>query len=226
MAKIYAVFWILIGITIHGMLTGNLTSAITKAREPGNREIAGSHVGVLKHRLHDIAVVAQDGGILYQTQIFKTMRGINELLLLLENKTIDGFLIDKNTYNFFVSYSAVAKKHMHIAARLKRIKPLLTEKSIKSQHLKSGLLIKHTSVHKFFNAYFLNNQLQQKSCNSLRMNVIKEGGNGHTSIFSSDNDVFLAFIYWTMAILGALFLIGVFYELTKYFFEKRTNKIV
>ena len=45
--KIYAVMWILAGITMCSLFTGTLTSEIIKAREPANTDMAGNRVGVL-----------------------------------------------------------------------------------------------------------------------------------------------------------------------------------
>ena len=61
----------------------------------------GKKVGVLQGRLHDIAVVAQHGGILKPGSIRHTMWGIDELLTMLQDNTISGFLIDRNTYYHF-----------------------------------------------------------------------------------------------------------------------------
>ena len=68
---------------------------------PNHDFFTGKKVGVLQGRLHDIAVVAQHGGILHPGNIRHTMRGIHQLLIMLENKSISGFLIDRNTYYHF-----------------------------------------------------------------------------------------------------------------------------
>ena len=54
-----------------------------------------------RYRLHDIALVAQHGGILHQGSIDHTLTGIDELIDMLKNGTIDGFLLDRNSFYYF-----------------------------------------------------------------------------------------------------------------------------
>ena len=49
--RIYAVVWILAGITACSMFTGTLTSEIIKAREPVSTDMAGNDIGVLTVRM-------------------------------------------------------------------------------------------------------------------------------------------------------------------------------
>ena len=62
--KIYAVFWIIVGMTICSIFTATITSEFIDARRPANTDMVGRPVGVLKGRTHDIAVVGEHGGIL------------------------------------------------------------------------------------------------------------------------------------------------------------------
>ena len=52
-------------------------------------------------RLHDMEAVAHYGGIVRIGSIFHTMLGIDEMIDMIENKTVTGFLIDKNTGHHF-----------------------------------------------------------------------------------------------------------------------------
>ena len=64
--------WILVGITISSLFTAQLTNGIINAHNHSN-EILGKTIAVLKDRLHDVANVAQHGGIVKMGTIDHTV---------------------------------------------------------------------------------------------------------------------------------------------------------
>ena len=55
------------------------------------------------------------------------MRGIEQLLSMLVNKTVQGFLVDRNTYYHFTN-RVKEEKYKHIAKRMTLLDISLTEK--------------------------------------------------------------------------------------------------
>ena len=62
--KLFAVLWVLIGITIFSMLTASLTNTITASTSVTSAGMVGKKVGVLKGRLYDAQLITASGGIL------------------------------------------------------------------------------------------------------------------------------------------------------------------
>lgn len=212
LGRLYAVLWMLIGLIICSVFTGSLTSEIMEARKLGDTDIGGKKVGVLKHRIHDIAIVAQHGGIIHTGKIYKTMDGIYDLIMMLHNKTIDGFLIDRNTYYHF-SKRMKRPKYAHFEKLIQRDRLLYTEKQYhKNDKLMCGMLVKNDEDYEYFKSYFVNNHLQLESCNLLKMNKKKSFENRYeVSMFASDG-LFLSFLYISLIILGVFLLFGLVYE--------------
>ena len=80
----------------------------------------GKDVAVMKGRMHDISVVADHGGALKVGTIGHTIKGINEMISMLENKSVHGFLMDRNTYYHF-SDRIKEPKYQFIAERIKKV---------------------------------------------------------------------------------------------------------
>lgn len=62
-ARIFSIFWILVGITVCSMFTAALSNKIDEAREVATQEIQGNQIAVLKYRrlFDDAMVVAAHG---------------------------------------------------------------------------------------------------------------------------------------------------------------------
>ena len=60
-ARLFAVVWIMIGITTFSLITATLSSELTKLTEFTPPEVNGAVVGALRNRLHDVLVVAKQG---------------------------------------------------------------------------------------------------------------------------------------------------------------------
>ena len=60
--RIFSIIWILAGIVIFCIMSGEVTRIIMEASAPETRSMAGESVGVLSTRLYDRSLVARGGG--------------------------------------------------------------------------------------------------------------------------------------------------------------------
>lgn len=221
--RMYAVVWILVGITLCSIFTASLITEIIQAKEV-DTEINGKKIGVLKYRLHDISIVSDHGGVLYQTSIYKTMRGINELLILLQNRSIDGFLLDRNTFYHFNLFSKEKKKHKYIADRYRDLNLLKTEK-FPMEKLQCGVLVKSKSDYEYFKSFFVDYRIHHEACNSLRMNSKRKVVKKTLDLFTADSNLFEKFLHYSLAILGVLVVFGFCFEVRRYCKVRRNKEI-
>ena len=222
LGRIYAIVWILLGLTLCSMYTATLTSEILSAQTPSDTAMLGRNVAVLKDRLHDISCVAQHGGIIQSGTIDHTIRGINELISMVENKSADGYLIDRNTYYHF-SQRLKVKKYAYIARRMPDIreKMIRTERCHQEGKLMDGMIFRNLEDHKFFKSYFENNRLFIRSCNSLRMNTKETEINVPSNLFSTEG-AFQYVLYYSLAMLGVMVCAGIFFEGKRYYTRLNT----
>ena len=204
------------------MFTATLTSEIINARAPANTEMAEKVIAVMKGRSHDIQLVTHQGGVVYIGKFGHTMRGMNEMISLLESKTVEGFLVDRNTHYHFMN-RIKEKKYKYIARRLEKIDMIKAEKSHPHNSLTCGMLIRNLDDYNYFKAYFDNNRMVVRSCNAMRMNT-KGGDVGEASnMFSSDSDIFQTVITYTLALLGVMILFGCIVEGRRYYYKSVTT---
>ena len=87
--RLFAMFWILIGITITSMYIGALAGTIYSLRAPPQKNSLNGHiVGGLKHQLQDATIVAQHGGKVHKncvTVLFQFLSGNN---LVFKNRVL------------------------------------------------------------------------------------------------------------------------------------------
>lgn len=214
--RLYSIMWVFVGMTICSIFTASLISDIIKAKEGVETDLHGQKIGVLKNRLHDIAIVSEHGGVLYQTSIYKTMSGINELLSMLDNKTIDGFLIDQNTYFHFSLISLKKEKHKHIGVRFGKMRLSKSEKKLGGERLQCGTLIKSEVDYEYFKTFFADYRIHREACNTLRMNSKREMVGRKAHLFSTDANLFKQFMIQCVIILAVFFMIGTLFELKRY----------
>lgn len=221
LGKMYAVFWILIGITMCSTFTASLTSEIIQARTPASTEMAGKDIAVLKGRLHDIAVVADHGGILHIGKIGHTMRGINDMINRLDNGTVDGFLTDRNTYYHF-SDRIKEPKYAYIKHKIDELNIVKTEK-FHGQDLSCGMLVREMSDYEYFKGYFDNNRIDIRTCNSVSLNTKGVKLERDSSLFNSDNELFGTLVGYCVAVLVVTVVIGVVLEGRRYYVKVKTD---
>ena len=144
------------------------------------------------------------------------MRGINELISLLANHTVNGILFDRNTYYHFNSRTH-EKKYQYIAQRLQSIDMMKTEKVLAQDTLSAGILVKKYEDFKYFESYLNNNLLSLRSCNSIRMNMKDTETDGDVNLFDPEGGLFLSVLIVLVAIVGGMVVIGICVEGRRYY---------
>ena len=219
--RLFAVLWIMIGITFCSVFTASLTTALLNARAMTDSQMAGKEVGVLKHRLEDITMVVQHGGILREVEYNKTVNGIIELIKRLESNVIQGFLLNKNTYEYF-SQILKKKKYKKLKDGLRNINIVKTEKLFRGESLSFGMLVKNIEDYKYFVKYFINNRLQLEACNAIKSNYERAEFELDNS-FSSGAGLIYVFIYCLVGVLVVIISFGIIYEVSRRYDVRRVN---
>lgn len=222
LGRMFAVIWIFIGINVCAAFTAALTNEIMTFRSFTNTDMTGKTVGILKQRLHDSTIVAQHGGVVMEGKQTKTVLAIGELIVMLEGKQIDGFLMNRNTYYFFTR-RLKEEKYKKLALAISEIDLVKTEKFLKGEKLSCGILVKSKDDFDFFKSYLKNNALSLQSCNSIKLNYRRTNNNeDDINLFSPKGGVFETFFFVSLTTLGIVFTFGFFYELRRHYKNKRT----
>ena len=220
--KIFSVFWILAGITICSMFTASLTNEIGKTSEPVNHQISGEIVGGLKHRLLDAAIIAEQGGIIQEIESDNITAGIKELIKMLHQGNITGFLVDSQTYYYFYT---IMENENNVDEQFQPSTMIRTEKMYGGEKLSFGALMKNKNHFEYFKNYFSDNKLQLKSCYHFRLNT-KMSLSAHGGfILDPDHHLFYKFLYFSFCILGGICIFGVIYEIKRRRSSTKTTNI-
>ena len=75
-------------------------------------------------------------------------------------------------------------------------------------------------------AYFDNNRLDIRSCNSMRMNKRNMADNEPANMFSSDSDIFEMVLIWSVCIVGVMIVVGLVVEGRRYYQRVSTDEKV
>ena len=65
--RIFSIIWILSGIVIFSVISGEITRIIMEASAVETRSMAGEWVGVLSNRQYDQSLIARNGGTIVHT---------------------------------------------------------------------------------------------------------------------------------------------------------------
>ena len=120
MGRVFAVLWIVCGITINSIYVSELTAEIMTSRN-NEPEIHGSQVGALKNRFYDAVMILQHGGNLKETDYNNTVAGMVKLISKLERKEIDGFLVTKPTF-YYYSREIARLKYQHLRETIQHVR--------------------------------------------------------------------------------------------------------
>ena len=210
--RLFAIVWILIGITACAVYTANLTTDLMAFRSKLGTGIEGKRVGLLKGRLDAITLVNHHGGVPIEVEHNTTFEGILDLIRRLQDKNISGFLLSKDTFQYFSRI--VQHKHADVKENMKQ-HLMLTRKPSSSNSVSYGILVKHVDDYRYFKQYIDTNQMVIEACYTARSNDRSSEVKLHTN-FSADKEVFNTFLVYSLAVLGVLFLLGVSYEITTY----------
>ena len=220
--RMFAVIWILIGITMCSIFTASLTSDIIDVRSTANPTIRGKLIGALKYRLHDSTLIAQHEGILRAIEFNNTVVGVVQLIKQLQRRHIDGFLISRATYYYYIRVIKENIKYKEYKESIANVQMIRTEKFYLGNKLVAGMLIKNREVYEYFKTYFEYNWLQIQGCYAYNLNYKDKKFNN--DMYSPYEGLFYPFLYGSLGILGVIICSGVLYETRNYFVKRRTIK--
>lgn len=218
MARIFAVFWILIGITLFSMLTASLTTAIRDA-SANNPNVAGRHIASLQYRAFDAYSVAQHGGILVEVKEQNFTDAIIKMVRMLKRKQIDGFLLDQYTYiHVALLLKTFIKRNVSGEARKMADyfvkKTIRMEKNYVGNELSYGVIMKHREDYHYFSDYILDNRHVIATCKKLRLNqLLGKFDNPKTTLFCHTSRNFIYTVIVVTSVIAMIGCGGLVYEL-------------
>lgn len=216
-ARIFSIFWILIGITICSMFTASLTTEITSAMTPKIPEIQGNKVGWLRGRLYEAMLIAQYGGTLYTINDQDWYEGIRRLFKLVSDGTVDGIVLDTYIFNLFKMTASNTSQRNYDKSLHDNIvnKTTHTEIFNKGEKLSFGMLVDHAKDNNYFRKYFIDNHLKLETCNSLALNVISDAKTEDNMLFSVEAGVFWPFFGGCVGVLALICCFGFVFEMVR-----------
>lgn len=208
-AKCFSVVWIIIGITMFSMITAMLTSVVGEFNTPAPPDVSGMKVGALRHRTYESTIIAKSGGILVDVNHEDVYKGINDLIVLLRKKEIDGFVLDRNTFLMFLYNKSYKDSVKYLLT-----KTLQTEKYYQGEKLSYGMLVKDYGDFMYLNDYILDNLDVINTCNGLVINMYagKVNTESENLLFSSSGDYFWPSCTTLSIVIGLIMVFGVIYE--------------
>lgn len=226
--RLFAICWIFVGITICSIFNAALTSEIIHVRDDPAKDIKnlqGKTVGCLNYRLNDAIFAAQHGGIVKTIEYNNTWVGIGRLIEMINEKTIDGFLVSTQTYYDFLA-QIKKPKYEKVATIVRQVDLLTTNIENKQERLAYGFLVKHKHHYEYFRRYFKNNWLHLQTCNQVKNNrKYSAMSKFKFDIFSHRSGIFSPFLNGCLGILAVIFTIGLLYELKNFMMKKKVYSI-
>ena len=242
-ARIYSVVWILIGMITFSLVTALLTSGIMKANEYDRHYMNGNHVGALKFRNYEAALIVKQGGILKESSEGNFYSQLFTLIQMLRHEEIHGFVLDKYTLAHAIEY--FEWKNGNIDPLLKSKEDPLgeayqtkkddidffnnrtfrTPKTYVGEKLSYGVLVKDADIYSYFRDAVRDNRLFLETSIGSEMNKLFPTNN-KPEIFSAHGEHFRNTMLVISVIFCMIFLFGImyeFYQRRNVFFQK-TNK--
>lgn len=223
LGRLFAILWILVGITLFGLLTGILTTAIMSANKPVEPSLKKAKVGVLKYRINDAALVAQHDGSIFESESTNFYDDVVQLIAELREKEIDGILIDKLTYVSVVNdlfkgwmkndyaditenYRAYTKNNVDYFMQ----STITTQKKYFGERLAYGILVKDEEVYEYFRDAIVDNQLTFET--NLTLDVARLLRDSHNvDLFSPMSEDFQIVFSVMCTIVATMGVFGLFY---------------
>ena len=136
-------------------------------------------------------LIAQRGGIIVDINPPNMMEGIHLLLQMLDNKTIDGFLLDRYELMLFYKFFQNDTTYRHDVEYL-RSKTVLTHMVSEEEYM-YGVLVKEEEDYWFLESFVLSNRDILNSCTRLFLSAYSKEVGVHRktfSLFSIDGEMF------------------------------------
>ena len=178
-ARMFSVIWILIGIVAFGILTGEITGRIIQVNSPPPPDMKDALVGALSYRDYDVYVISQHGGIArWNEDATNFTSDLIQLITKLEEKEIDGFLLDKWTLCYatlVLNDISISTEDIHLKNTIKFFmkKTIRAEKSGKGEKLAYGILVKYLDDYEYFKDFIQDNRLRSEIEGSFKWNILR-----------------------------------------------------
>lgn len=169
LARLFCVLWICIGVTTFSLVTAILSSEFNKINTSVPPTMLGKYIGAIRYRLYEATHVAQNGGILVDVHTDTLFDGIHELIEMLRNETVDGFVLDKYTLLLFHQEMQTVDPYKKDVIFLKT-KTRRTEVFNQNEKYSYGILVKDRIDYVFLAGFVKDNKIVLDTCNRLLIN--------------------------------------------------------
>ena len=207
-ARLFAIVWILIGITTFSLITALLSSELTEINSAGQPEMTGLRIGLQKRYTFNAIVVAKNGGIAIPADD-SDADGVSKMFDMLRKREIDGLVVDRFSLIMFHKYHHSEVSILHTSVDLSQIR-------YEGEKLSYGILLKNTEDYDYFSDFVLDHAQVISACNGLILNseskVIHIKGNAENPLFSTTNELFWPSVIIWSAIIGCIVFFGIIYE--------------
>ena len=213
-ARLFAIGWIVIGITLFSIVTAMLTSEIFEAHaniQPP--DMMDSRVGVIRDHSYETILVADNGGILIDVPRDNITDGIHKLVDMLHREYIDGFVLDRYELMLFYDLFKDDPKFDEDVFYL-RTHTILTPITHTEQHA-YGLLVADEEHYEFLSHFMISNWEVIKSCTSLFLNSYSRHLHLHREkgkMFSTKGELFWPSFTTCAVTLLFILMVGGLYE--------------
>ena len=190
-ARLFSFIWIIIGITIFSLLTAMLTSEVYQANSSPPPSMKGARVGTVKSHIYEAIVISGEGGMIVDVDKDNIATSIHQLVQMLHEDAIDGFVIDKYELMLFYDHFKESDVYKRTVEYL-RNHCIHTEIS-RPKHLMYGLMVKNIHDYNFLADFIRSNMDVISSCTNLFLSNYTTGRGivgQRRSLFSTDGGMF------------------------------------
>ena len=223
-ARLFSVVWIIVGIVVLGIITGNLTSTIVSSNSPPPMKMAGKKVGTLRFRDLDNYGVTSRGGYYVRNEYATDFKSdIKGLLTMLRKDAIDGLLLDVWT---LWSLTKVFQDSPWVLDLTDEERTFFLNETLRTrkefENKSYGILIRNKDDYDYFKDFILD--LNLRSLIFFTGQWVKTRGTMGGKFYSSEGQNILFaheeqyFQYTIMAMAGFVAFVtvfGIFYELRR-----------
>ena len=231
LARFFSIIWILTGIVVFGIFTGELTGRIIKVNSPPPADMKDGLVGALRYRDYEVYVISQHGGnVTWNQDVTNFTYDLLQLITKLEERKIDGFLLDKWTL-FYATYlledisDNIEDVHLINTITFFLKNTIRAEKSYEGEKVAYGILVKHMDDYEHFKDFIRYSRLRNELGGALLSNIIRKYikeekiGTFYSTttdkLFSPSEHYFVYSITAISAMIGIIVLFGISYELKR-----------
>ena len=171
------------------------------------------------------------GGVVVDVHSSNMSDGIHQMVGLLHDHKVDGFLIDRYALVLFYTFFDNHPMYAHDVAYIRNY-CLLTDVTANSRRYMHGILLKQRQHFHFLDNFVQSNREVIDSCNRLFLNAHSRSARlkqPSDPLFSTDGEMFWPTIYSLVTMLVLIIVAGVAYEArkeTKCLQKKKTGAVL